>query len=90
MMNEGAQRSAALTTALRPLWDTFNEDQKRIAPPADASISTVRRRNDRGGRRGWPRTGPRRHAWDGAPRPRAAVPDPTEKAAHWAAFLCFP
>ena len=32
MMTEGAQRSAAVTTALRPLWDTFSEDQKRIAP----------------------------------------------------------
>jgi LTXXQ motif family protein len=32
MMTEGAQRSATVTTALRPLWDTFSEDQKRIAP----------------------------------------------------------
>ncbi|WP_114945017.1 Spy/CpxP family protein refolding chaperone [Microvirga calopogonii] len=32
MLNQSAQRSAALTTALRPLWDSFSEDQKRIAP----------------------------------------------------------
>ncbi|EIM25669.1 Spy/CpxP family protein refolding chaperone [Microvirga lotononidis] len=32
MLNESAQRSAALTKALRPLWDSFSEDQKRIAP----------------------------------------------------------
>ncbi|MCG7391423.1 Spy/CpxP family protein refolding chaperone [Microvirga sp. ACRRW] len=32
MQNERAQTSAAITTALRPLWDTFSEDQKRIAP----------------------------------------------------------
>jgi hypothetical protein len=31
-MTEGAQRSTAVATALRPLWDTFSEDQKRIAP----------------------------------------------------------
>lgn len=32
MMTENAQRTSALATAMRPLWDTFNEDQKRIAP----------------------------------------------------------
>ena len=32
MMNQGAQRSATLTTAMRPLWDSLSEDQKRIAP----------------------------------------------------------
>jgi len=31
-LNQNAERSAALTTALRPLWDSFSEDQKRIAP----------------------------------------------------------
>lgn len=29
---ENAQRTSALATAMRPLWDSFNEDQKRIAP----------------------------------------------------------
>lgn len=32
MMNERAQNSSAVATALRPLWNTFSEDQKRIAP----------------------------------------------------------
>ena len=32
MMTENAQRASALATAMRPLWDTFSEDQKRIAP----------------------------------------------------------
>src|SRR3712207_1230086 len=31
-MTENAQRASALATAMRPLWDTFSEDQKRIAP----------------------------------------------------------
>jgi hypothetical protein len=31
-MTENAQRTTAIATAMRPLWDTFNEDQKRIAP----------------------------------------------------------
>ncbi|HZH52456.1 MAG TPA: Spy/CpxP family protein refolding chaperone [Microvirga sp.] len=29
---ENAQRTSALATAMRPLWDSFNEDQKRVAP----------------------------------------------------------
>ena len=60
MMNEGAQRSAAVTTALRPLWDTFSEDQKRIAPRLmrEAVNLDGPRWNDRGGRRGH---GPDRH-----------------------------
>ena len=32
LMTENAQRASALATAMRPLWDSFNEDQKRIAP----------------------------------------------------------
>ncbi|MGF9761519.1 Spy/CpxP family protein refolding chaperone [Microvirga sp. 0TCS3.31] len=32
MVSERAERSTAVTTALRPLWDTLTEDQKRIAP----------------------------------------------------------
>jgi len=32
MQAERAQTSAAIATALRPLWDTFSDDQKRIAP----------------------------------------------------------
>jgi hypothetical protein len=31
-MTQRGQRFAAVTTALRPLWETFSEDQKRIAP----------------------------------------------------------
>ena len=60
MMNEGAQRSASVTTALRPLWDTFSEDQKRIAPRLmrEAVNLDGPRWNDRGGRRGH---GPDRH-----------------------------
>ena len=54
MRTEGAQCSAALTTALRPLWDTFSEDQKRIAPRLlrEAVDSNGPRWNERGGRRG--------------------------------------
>lgn len=32
MMTERAQTSSAIATALRPLWNAFSEDQKRIAP----------------------------------------------------------
>jgi hypothetical protein len=32
LMTENAQRTSALATAMRPLWDSFNDDQKRIAP----------------------------------------------------------
>lgn len=32
MQAERAQSTAAVATALRPLWDTFSEDQKRVAP----------------------------------------------------------
>jgi len=32
LMSERAQTSASIATALRPLWNTFSEDQKRIAP----------------------------------------------------------
>lgn len=32
MATERAQTSSAIATALRPLWDSFSEDQKRIAP----------------------------------------------------------
>jgi hypothetical protein len=32
MQNERAQTSAAIATALRPLWNTFSEEQKRVAP----------------------------------------------------------
>ena len=54
MMNEGAQRSAAVTTALRPLWNTFSEDQKRIAPRLMREALNVDgpRWNAREGRRG--------------------------------------
>lgn len=66
MMNEGAQRSAAVTTALRPLWNTFSEDQKRIAPRLlrEAVNTDGPRWNARDGRRdhhriGMHRDGPR-------------------------------
>lgn len=53
-MTENAQRTNALATALRPLWDTFSEDQKRIAPrlmrPAVAGGGMGWR--ERGGRHG--------------------------------------
>jgi hypothetical protein len=32
LMNERAQTSTAISSALRPLWNSFNDDQKRIAP----------------------------------------------------------
>ncbi|MCB5176582.1 MULTISPECIES: Spy/CpxP family protein refolding chaperone [Microvirga] len=32
MMTERAQRTSALATAMRPLWNSFNDDQKRVAP----------------------------------------------------------
>ncbi len=54
MQTEGAQRSAAVATALRPLWDTFSEDQKRIAPRLlrEAVNQDGPRWHERGGRRG--------------------------------------
>jgi hypothetical protein len=32
LQTERAQTSTAIATALRPLWDSFSEDQKRVAP----------------------------------------------------------
>ncbi|WP_262270585.1 Spy/CpxP family protein refolding chaperone [Microvirga yunnanensis] len=54
MRTEGAQRSAAVTAALRPLWDSFSEDQKRIAPRLLREALDVDgpRWAERGGRRG--------------------------------------
>jgi len=54
MMTERAQRSAAVTTAMRPLWDTLTEDQKRIAPRLlrEAVDQDGPRWHERGGRRG--------------------------------------
>ena len=70
MRTEGAQRSAALTTALRPLWDTFSEDQKRIAPRLlrEAVDSNGPRWNERGGRRGHGRDHHRMGMHQGGPR----------------------
>ncbi|MFD0463707.1 Spy/CpxP family protein refolding chaperone [Microvirga aerilata] len=53
-MTEGAQRSTAVATALRPLWDTFSEDQKRIAPRLLREVvdGDGPRWRERGGRRG--------------------------------------
>ncbi|MBJ6127766.1 Spy/CpxP family protein refolding chaperone [Microvirga splendida] len=54
MMTERAQRSATVATALRPLWDTLTEDQKRIAPRLmrEAVNEDSPRWHHRGGRRG--------------------------------------
>lgn len=53
-VTENAQRMSTLATAMRPLWDTFTEDQKRIAPrlmrPVVAEGGMGWR--ERGGRRG--------------------------------------
>lgn len=70
MRTEGAQRSAAVTTALRPLWDSFSEDQKRIAPRLlrEAVDADGPRWNDRGGRRGQGRDHHRMGMHQGGPR----------------------
>ncbi|MFD2227016.1 Spy/CpxP family protein refolding chaperone, partial [Microvirga arabica] len=54
MVTERAQRSTAVATALRPLWDTLTEDQKRIAPRLmrEAVHEDGPRWHHRGGRRG--------------------------------------
>jgi hypothetical protein len=54
MVTEQAQRSTAVTAALRPLWDTFTEDQKRVAPRLmrEAVNNDGPRWHERGGRRG--------------------------------------
>jgi hypothetical protein len=54
MVTDRAQRSTAVTTALRPLWDTFTEDQKRVAPRLmrEAVDNDGPRWHERGGRRG--------------------------------------
>jgi len=54
MVTERAHRSTAVTTALRPLWDTLTEDQKRIAPRLlrEAVDNDGPRWHERGGRRG--------------------------------------
>ena len=54
MVTERAQRSTAVTTTLRPLWDTLTEDQKRIAPRLlrEAVDNDGPRWHERGARRG--------------------------------------
>jgi hypothetical protein len=55
LTTENAQRTSALATAMRPLWDSFNEDQKRIAPRLlRSALGGMGRQADRGprGRRG--------------------------------------
>ncbi|SCZ11575.1 Spy/CpxP family protein refolding chaperone [Microvirga guangxiensis] len=56
MQTERAQTSATIATALRPLWDTLSEDQKRIAPrlvrQAINDGSGWHERGKRGGRDG--------------------------------------
>jgi hypothetical protein len=56
-MTEGSQRFSAVATALRPLWDSFSEDQKRIAP------RLMREAIDGGS--GWNKRGGRHHGRDG-------------------------
>jgi hypothetical protein len=51
MMTENAQRASALATAMRPLWDTFSEDQKRIAPRLMRSATGGEGWRERRGRR---------------------------------------
>ena len=51
MMTENAQRASALATALRPLWDTFSEDQKRVAPRLMRTAVGGMGWRERGGRR---------------------------------------
>ncbi len=54
ILTERAQRSTAVTAALRPLWDTLTEDQKRVAPRLlrEAVDNDGPRWHERGGRRG--------------------------------------
>ena len=70
MRTEGAQRSAAVTAALRPLWDSFSDDQKRIAPRLMREAIDVDgpRWADRGGRRGHDRDHHRMGMHQGGPR----------------------
>jgi len=52
MMSENAGRASAVAAAMRPLWDTFSEDQKRIAPRLMRSAVDGMGWHDHGGRRG--------------------------------------
>jgi hypothetical protein len=54
MMTQQGQRFTAVATALRPLWDTLTDDQKRIAPRLlrEAVNQDGPRWHERGGRRG--------------------------------------
>ncbi|MEZ0171535.1 Spy/CpxP family protein refolding chaperone [Microvirga sp. TS319] len=53
MQTERAQASTAVAKALRPLWDSFNEDQKRIAPRLlREALNDGIGRQERGGRHG--------------------------------------
>jgi len=56
LMTENAQRASAMATALRPLWDTFSEEQKRVAPrllrPAVGGMGWREERRGRHGRHG--------------------------------------
>ena len=52
MMTENAQRMSGLTTALRPLWNSLSEDQKRIAPRLMRSAMGGMGWRERGERRG--------------------------------------
>ncbi|MET0527428.1 MAG: Spy/CpxP family protein refolding chaperone [Microvirga sp.] len=81
MMNQGAQRSATLTTAMRPLWDSLSEDQKRIAPRLmrEAMNGGWGERRGRDGRDGY--HGRRAAMMDhgpghGGPSPRGPAPQP--------------
>lgn len=53
MMGENAQRTNAIATALRPLWDSLSEEQKRVAPRLlRPAVSPMGWRDARGGRKG--------------------------------------
>ncbi|MGO4523559.1 Spy/CpxP family protein refolding chaperone [Microvirga sp. 2MCAF35] len=80
MLNQSAQRSAALTTALRPLWDSFSEDQKRIAPRLmrEAINGGWGERRGRGGHHGRRAGMMMEHGGGMGPGPRGPAPAPQQ------------
>jgi hypothetical protein len=52
-MTGNAQRTSAIATALRPLWDTLSEEQKQVAPRLlRPAVGPMGWREARGGRKG--------------------------------------
>lgn len=79
MQAERAQTSTAIATALRPLWDSFSEDQKRIAPRLlRQAVNDGIGMHDRGGRGGrgghHGRSAEMRHHGPMGPGPRGPAP----------------